>query len=169
MEENPYAHHLEGREAIDIIAATAPRLREIFAAYTTNEIDRSPGPNKWSLRELMAHLADCEISWSWRIRQTLAADNPALQPFDQDRWGDRYAAYDFVSAQTMYEALRAWNVRLLSTVRPEDLKRSATHSERGTLTLQTILETIAGHDRHHIKLLEGLAKKETRETVPSPS
>ena len=169
MEENPYAHHLEGREAIDIIAATAPHLREIFAAYTPDEIDRSPGSNKWSLRELMAHLADCEIVFSWRIRQTLAGDNPALQPFDQDRWGDRYAAYDFASAQLTYEALRAWNVRLLSTLKLEDLIRPASHPERGTLTLQIILETIAGHDRHHIKLLEGLAKKETRETVPSPS
>ena len=169
MEENPYAHHLEGREAIEIIAATAPHLREIFAAYTPEEIDRSPGPNKWSLRQIMAHLADCEIAFSWRIRQTLAAENPALQPFDQDRWGDRYTAYDFASAQHLYEALRAWNVRLLGTVTSDDLRRPATHPERGALTLQIILETIAGHDRHHIKLLESLAKKETRENVPSPS
>ena len=169
MEENPYAHHLEGREAIDIIGATAAHLRQLFSAYTPEEIDRSPGPNKWSLRELMAHLADCEIVWSWRLRQTLATDAPALQAFDQDRWGDRYAAYDFASAQHTYEALRAWNVRLLTTIKPEDLTRTATHPERGNLTLQIILETIAGHDRHHIKLLEGLAKKETRDTVPSPS
>jgi uncharacterized damage-inducible protein DinB len=169
MEENPYAHHLEGHDAIDIITATAPRLHDLFAAYSPDEIDRSPGPNKWSLRELMAHLADCEIVWSWRIRQTLAADSPALQPFDQDRWGDRYAAFDFASSQATYEALRAWNIRLLTTVKPADLIRPATHPERGTLTLQTILETIAGHDRHHIKLLEGLARKETRETIPSPS
>ena len=169
MEENQYAHHLEGREAIDIIGETAAHLRLLFSAYTTEEIDRTPGHGKWSLRELMAHLADCELVWSWRLRQTLATDNPALQAFDQDRWGDRFAAYDFASAHTTYEALRAWNVRLLATLKPEDLTRTATHPERGDLTLQTILETIAGHDRHHIKLLEGLAKKETRETVPSPS
>ena len=169
MEENQYAHHLEGREAIDIIGETAAHLRLLFSAYTTEEIDRTPGHGKWSLRELMAHLADCELVWSWRLRQTLPTDTPALEAFDQDRWGDRYAAYDFASAQTTYEALRAWNVRLLATLKPEDLTRTATHPERGDLTLQTILETIAGHDRHHIKLLEGLAKKETRETVPSPS
>lgn len=173
MEENPYAHHLEGREAIDIIAATALRLREIFAAYTPEEISRSPGEKKWSLRELMAHLADCEIAWSWRLRQTLGppskTETPQLQPFDQDHWGDRYAAYDFASAQTTYEALRAWNVRLLTTVTPDDQGRPVHHPERGDITLQTILETIAGHDLHHIKLLEGLARKENRDTVPSPS
>ncbi len=169
MEENQYAHHLEGHEATDIIGATAAHLRQLFSAYTPEEIDRSPGPGKWSLRELMAHLADCEIVWSWRLRQTLATDNPALQAFDQDHWGDRYAAYDFASAQATYEAVRAWNVRLLTTIKPEDLTRTATHPERGNLTLQIILETIAGHDRHHIKLLEGLAKKESRENVPSPS
>ncbi len=169
MEENQYAHHLEGREAIDIIGETAGHLRQLFSAYTPEEIDRSPGPSKWSLRELMAHLADCELVWSSRLRQTLASEAPALQAFDQDRWGDRYAAYDFASAQTTYEALRAWNIRLLATIKPDDLTRTATHPERGNLTVQTILETIAGHDRHHIKLLESLAKKETRDNVPSPS
>ena len=169
MEENPYAQHLEGRDAIDIIGATADHLRAIFSVYTPEEINRSPGPGKWSLRELMAHLADCEIVWSWRLRQTLAADSPALQAFDQDRWGDRYSAYDFAAAQQTYEALRAWNVRLLNTIKPADLTHPATHPERCTLTSQTLLEIIAGHDRHHIKLLEGLARKETRQTVPSPS
>lgn len=169
MEENPYSKHLEGREAVDILSATAPRLRELFAAYSPEEIDRSPGENKWSLRELMAHLADCEIAWGWRVRQTLAAEDPALEPFDQDRWGKRYAAYDFASAQATYEALRGWNLRLLATLTADDLRRPATHPERGALTLQVILETIAGHDLHHIKLLEGLKKKESKEAVPSPS
>ncbi len=169
MEENPYAKHLEGREAIDIITATPQHLRELFSSYSPEEIDHVPGPGKWSLRELMAHLADCEIAWGWRLRQTLSADNPALQPFDQDRWADRYAAYTFPVAQATYEALRAWNIHLLTTVQPADLPRPATHSERGNLTLQIMLETIAGHDLHHIKLLEGLRKKEGKEAVPSPS
>lgn len=169
MEENPYAKHLDDRDAIDILTATSAQLRELFAVHTPEEIDHVPAPGKWSLRELMAHLADCEIVWSWRIRQVLGSDTPALQPFQQDRWADHYSAYDFPTAQLTFDTLRAWNVRLLSTVTAEDRTRPASHPERGALTLRTILETIAGHDLHHIRLLEGLRKKEAKEAVPSPS
>ena len=169
MEEHPYASYLKGRDPIDVITATAPRLRELLSGLSPEEINTPPGSNKWSLRELMAHLADCEIAWSWRLRQTLATENPSLQPFDQDAWSNRYAAYDFELAQTTFDVLRAWNVRLLSTITTDDRARPATHSERGEITLGAILGTIAGHDLHHLHLLEGLLKRESRQAVPSPS
>lgn len=169
MEENPYSRHLEGREAIAILGASAGRFRELFGSFSAAEIDESPGPGKWSLRELMAHMADCEIAWGWRLRQVLSKDAPALESFDQDRWGERYQAYDFAAAQLTFEALRAWNVRLLKGVSEEDRLRSAEHPERGRITLRAIEETMAGHDLHHIKLIEGLRKKEAKEAVPSPS
>ena len=169
MEENPYSRHLEGREAVAVLGASAGRLRELFGSFSAEEIDASPGPGRWSLRELMAHLADCEIAWGWRLRQALSKDMPMLDSFDQDRWADRYQAYDFASAQVTFEVLRAWNLRLLTGVSEQDRLRSAEHPERGRVTLGTIVETMAGHDLHHIKLIEGLRKKEANVAVPSPS
>lgn len=169
MEENPYAKHLEDRDAVDILTATSAHLRELFAAHTPEEIVHIPAPGKWSLRELMAHLADCEIAWSWRMRQILSLDNPALQSFKQDVWAEHYSGYDFATAQLTFDTLRAWNLRLLATITDADRSRQASHPERGTLTLRTVLETMAGHDVHHIRLLEDLRKKDSKEAVPSPS
>ena len=177
MEENPYSKHLEGREAVEILTATPARLRELLTTFTPEELDRSPGPGKWSLRELTAHLADCELAFGFRLRQALppigegigAPELPPIQPFDQDVWATRYAAYDFPTALATFETLRTWNLRLLTTVRPEDRTQQLQHPERGTVTFWAIVETIAGHDTHHLRLLEGLLKREGKEQVPSPS
>ncbi len=177
MEENPYAKHLEGREAIAILTATPARLHELLTPLSEEEINRVPGPKKWSLRELMAHLADCELAFGFRLRQALppigegigAPDLPAIQTFDQDVWATRYAVYDFAASLATFDALRAWNLRLLSTVRPEDREHRLQHPERGPITVQTIVETIAGHDTHHLRLLESLLKHEGVQEVPSPS
>ena len=169
MEEHPYAQHLDGRDPVAIMAETAERLHSLLDGHTPEQIETPPGPNKWSLRELMAHLADCEVAWSWRIRQTLASDNPTLQPFDQDRWADRYPAYTFPAAQTTFDTLRAWNLSLLSTLTEADRARPAQHASLGRIPLRTILGIIAGHDIHHIRLLEGLLKRDSKESVPSPS
>ena len=177
MEENPYAKHLEGREAVEILTATPTRYRELLTPLTPEQLDHVPGPKKWSLRELMAHLADCELAFGFRLRQALppigegigAPNLPAIQPFDQDVWATRYAAYDFETSLATFTALRSWNLRLLSTVRPEDRSHTVEHPERGTISFQTIVETIAGHDGHHLRLLEALLKKEGIQEVPSPS
>ena len=149
MEENPYAKHLEGHELNAILSATPGRLQELLGSLSDEVVNQSPGPNKWSLREITTHLADTELVWSFRIR--------------------RYAAYDFATALATFTGLRTWNLRLLATLTEADRRRPATHPERGSLTLQVILETMAGHDLHHLRLLEGLLKRETKEAVPSPS
>ncbi len=177
MEENPYAKHLDGREAVEILTATPTRLRELLTSFTPEEIDRSYGPGKWSLRELTAHLADCELAFGFRLRQALppigegidAPQLPPIQPFDQDVWATRYAPYDFPTSLATFEVLRTWNLRLLTTIRPQDKTQPVTHPERGELTFWTLVETIAGHDNHHIRLLEGLLKREGKDQVPSPS
>ena len=128
----------------------------------------------------MAHLADCELVFAWRLRQILSADSPELHAFDQDAWSKRYAPIEFAIAQRTFDALRAWNLLLVETVTDADLTRPAHHPERGNLTFQTVLETIAGHDLHHLRLLEGLLKREgitpaypgkstPTTAVPSPS
>ena len=177
MEENPYAKFFNDTATTEIYTATPTRLHEILTAFTPEEIEHSPAPGKWSLRELTAHLADCELAFAFRLRQALPAIGegigapalPPIQPFDQDVWATRYAAYDFPTSLALFESLRAWNLRLLTTVRPEDRTQSVTHPERGALTFWTLVETIAGHDNHHIRLLEGLLKREGKDQVPSPS
>jgi hypothetical protein len=160
MELNPYASYLNGEEPVPVLKTTAARIRTLTAGLTGAQINTPPAPRKWSLREIAAHLADCEIVFSFRLRQTLAAplDQPhaIIQPFDQDAWAKRYEAYQFEPALALFQATRNWNLLYLNTVSQEDRHRRTTHPERGTMTFWTIVETMAGHDVNHLQQIERL-------------
>ena len=157
MELNPYAAYLGGQDPIRVLTTTAEALHGLTANLSGAHINRTPAPGKWSIREILAHLADCELVFSFRLRQTLAEDHPVIQPFDQDHWAQRYAAYDAASALALFQAARNWNLRLLTTVTEDDRRRLTTHPERGTMTFWTIVETMAGHDLNHLQQLQRLA------------
>lgn len=155
MELNPYARFIpQDEEPAEIVAGTAARLRALLEPLNAEQADQPVAPGKWSPREIVAHLADCEVVFAFRLRQTLAEEHPVLQPFDQDRWAERYAAYDLASALALFEATRVWNLRLIEAATAEDKARVVTHPERGTMTFQTIVETMAGHDRNHLLQIE---------------
>jgi len=116
-----------------------------------------PPSAKWNAREIVCHLADCEIVFCFRLKQTLAEDNPTLQPFDQEKWSKRYANLDVVSALRLFEAARNWNILLIDAITSGESVRPLTHPERGTMTFWTIVETMAGHDTNHLRQLERLA------------
>src|SRR4051794_41056135 len=90
---NPYASFLADRDPVQTIAQTAGELRRLKDAIGTAGLEHSPAPGKWSPRQIFCHLADCEVVFAFRLRQTLAEDNPTIQPFDQDEWAKPYPAY----------------------------------------------------------------------------
>jgi uncharacterized damage-inducible protein DinB len=152
----PYSHELAGRDPLEVIAETPARLARVLEALTPEQIETRPAPGKWNVREIVAHLADCEIAWSWRLRQIYGEDHPTIQPFDQDSWARCYDAYTYAAARKAFEAMRAWNVEFVRGLSAEDKRRPVTHPERGEETLWTIVEIMAGHDLHHLIRLEAL-------------
>jgi uncharacterized damage-inducible protein DinB len=163
MELNPYASYLNGQDPIPVLTSTAERLRALTADLSGAEINAVPAPGKWSICEIVAHLADCELVFSFRLRQTLAAPlegpHAIIQAFDQEVWGQRYSAYHLEPALALFQAARNWNLLFLTTVSQSDRHRATTHPERGTMTLWTIVETMAGHDINHLQQLERFTKK----------
>ncbi|HEY4009857.1 MAG TPA: DinB family protein [Acidobacteriaceae bacterium] len=156
MSLNPYAGALGGRDPVEVIESTPARLSELLGGLSAVQIEQRPAPGKWNVREITAHLADCELAFGFRLRQG-AAGVETIQPFDQDDWARNYGAYTFSAAMATYQALRAWNLAFIRSLTTEQRARELTHPERGTMTVWTIVETMAGHDLHHLKSLEKLA------------
>src|SRR5271170_934519 len=100
---NPYASFLGSRDPRQVIASTPARLGELLNALGARA-SQSPAPGKWSAREILCHLADCEIVFAFRLRQTLAEPHHVIQPFDQDIWAQNYGAYDAQSALAVFAA-----------------------------------------------------------------
>ena len=153
---NPYAKFLDGKPAIDVISKTPGSLQALVMKADAARLTRPPAPGKWSVREILSHLADCELVFGFRLRQTAAEDNPMIQPFDQDKWAPTYSKMDTTQALSTFSALRDWNVAFIRAAGPAVLQRKTTHPERGAMTFQTILDTMGGHDINHLKQVEGL-------------
>ena len=141
-----------------VIGATAAELSSLVRGLSAAELEKTSGPGKWSVREILAHLADCEIAFSMRLRGALADEHHVVQPFDQDAWAKRYAGYRADEALAAFTGLRAWNVRLLGGVAESEYAKPVTHPERGQMTFRDLVETIAGHDENHLIQLRGILR-----------
>ena len=156
---NPYASFLGDRDPFQVIAATAKQLSSLMDTIGPQRAEQAPAPGKWSAREILCHLADCELVFAYRLRQTLAENHHVIQPFDQDQWARNYATYTLAQALALFSAAREWNLALLRWVSPEAMEKQVTHPERGTMTFRTMVETMGGHDINHLRQIEAIAGK----------
>ena len=152
----PYVHLLEGRDPAEVLRSTPSRLIKVLTALTPEAVEHKPGEHKWSIREILCHMADCEVAWAWRLRMIYGADNPTLQPFEQDAWARAYDGVEYTTeaARSTWVPLRRWNVALIDGLSEADKLRPATHPELGPVTLWNIVEIAAGHDLHHLAALD---------------
>ena len=157
MPANPYASFLGDRNAIDVIEGTSRRLSEIVTRLSAgSNLEWRPAPGKWNARELLCHLADSEIGFAFRLRQTLAETNHVMQPFDQEKWAGMYGGLSARAALSAFSSLREWDLALIQHTPAEAMAKKCHHPERGDMTLRTIIETMAGHDLNHLIQLDGI-------------
>ncbi len=158
-EFNPYNKFLDGRPLEEILGATAGEIGRLLNAMGAEKVNTPPTKGKWSPAQIVAHLADCELVFAFRLRQTLAEDAPVIQPFDQDQWAATYTDVPAAQALELFRALRGWNLRLLGLALPAAAERPVTHPDRGTMTFLTIVETMAGQDLNHLGQLEKIREQ----------
>ena len=144
------------RDPIEILRKTADTLDSSLRGLTDEEIRRPEAAGKWSLCQVLRHLADSEIVWGWRIRLVIAQDRPPLTGYDQDAWAHRlrYNDADAISALRDGRSVRDANLRLLENLTAEDLQRVGIHAERGEQTLALMMKLHAGHDVLHLRQIE---------------
>ena len=140
-----------------------PKAIAAAVSGLANKILRyKPSPEKWSILEILAHLADVEIIYAYRIRQMLADRNPVIAPIDQDDWAHNLGYMEAVPAEmvALYGLNRHHNLRLLRRLKPADLEKSAFHPEyKKDVTLAEMVERIAGHGANHLQQIERLKRE----------
>lgn len=117
---------------------------------------RPEKPGKWSVIEVIQHLADSELVAGFRTRMILTEDRPALQGYDQDRWASElgYRHVSLGQASEQLHALRTANLHLWKSLTPAQLERVGLHSERGPESAGHILRLMAGHDLVHRRQID---------------
>jgi hypothetical protein len=154
MATNPYASFVGGRDPLEVTRATPVRLENILQTLGPEKSIVAPAPGKWSVRDILCHLADCEIVFAFRLRQGLAQDHHVVQPFDQDDWAVTYGNYSAPMALAAFSAVRQWNLALIAGLKAQDFDKPLNHPERGDMTLRVVVETMAGHDLNHLRQME---------------
>ncbi|MGA7339363.1 MAG: DinB family protein, partial [Terracidiphilus sp.] len=132
-ELNPYEKFLDGRPLESILASTPAALAEALGTIGDEKVSTPPAPGKWSAAEIVCHLADCELVFGFRLRQTLAEDNYTIQPFDQEKWAATYPGVAAGHPLEVFAALRGWNLRLIESALPAAAGRKVVHPERGAM------------------------------------
>jgi uncharacterized damage-inducible protein DinB len=148
--------NLDERDPLAVQAATAGAIEELTEKAPPEKLLERPAPGKWSVGEILAHLADAEIVLGWRVRSILGASGTTLQAFDQDAWArsGRYRERDSNKSLALFRTLREANLDLYSSLSPEQWEHYGMHAERGKETVKHIVRLMAGHDLNHLKQIQ---------------
>lgn len=151
--------NVEGQDALKVQRQTAPKLAKAIRGLTPKQLRSRPEPDKWSVAEIMAHLADAEIVASWRMRAIIGTNGTAIQAFDQDAWASvfQYGQRDPKESLETFRVLRENNLAMLKSIPKEAWDNYGMHEERGKETIVHLTRMFAGHDANHVKQVEGIA------------
>jgi uncharacterized damage-inducible protein DinB len=146
------------------LAATPKKIARLASRLGSKGTTARPAEDKWSAREIICHLADCEIVYGMRYRKILAEPGTALVAFDQERWAEglQYRTQDLRSTLESFTALRAQHLKWLKSLKPEAWGRAGAHPEYGTLSLRQLVTHLADHDRNHTAQIERIATERAR-------
>ena len=147
---------LGDRDPISVLRDTPLALERAIAGLPDRQLRMPERPGKWSIAQILQHLADTEVVGAWRMRLILAQDRPPLTGFDQDLWAERlhYEEADPAEALELFTVVRRANLRLLERASPGDLLRVGVHAERGDESLDRLRRLYAGHDLLHHRQIE---------------
>lgn len=145
-----------GKDPLAVLGSTAARIGELIAGRAAADLSWPPPPGRWSIAQIVAHLADAEIVGAYRCRMILATSGTPLQAFDQSVWA-RELHYENVDAHeslALFAALRASLLRIIRSLDDEHLDRFGMHPERGKESIRHLLNLYAGHDLNHLAQVE---------------
>jgi len=147
---------LGDRDPVAVLQETPAALLQAIHGLSPQQLRRPEREGKWSIGQILQHLADAEVVWAWRMRLILAQDRAPLTGYDQDLWAQRlhYEEADPSDAIEMFTVLRRSNLRLVARATPAELKHVGVQVERGEESLERLRRLYAGHDLLHLQQLD---------------
>jgi uncharacterized damage-inducible protein DinB len=166
MQETPQQYtqrmlkHSQGKNPLRLQKGTHKKLAALTKRLNKKQLTRQPAPDKWSIAEILAHLADAELVIGYRIRLILASNGTTIQAFDQDAWAKtfNYGRRDSKISLETFRFLRENNLRLLNSVPRPSWENYGLHQERGKESVAHLMKMMAGHDLNHLLQIEKIVK-----------
>lgn len=149
------------KEPLEVLESTPADIKRAVGRLSLKQMRQSPARGKWSINEILAHLADGELVLGYRLRKIIAEPGSKINSYDQNKWAKHlaYANADGRERLTTFSAVRKANVQMLKSIRPGAWKRHGIHQERGRENVEHLVLLCAGHDMNHLKQIQYIANK----------
>jgi hypothetical protein len=155
------AGYLEGKDPVEVLSATARELEKLIQGASRKSLDEKRAPDQWSATMILAHMADSEIVYGFRLRLMIGTSGATIQGIDQDAWARTldYGAEDPAASVEDFRVNRERTLRMLHKLSEEQWDCYGMHTERGKETVRRVAELLAGHDLNHLRQIHALLGK----------
>lgn len=131
------------------------RLTRAIDGLSDEALRRPEAEGKWSIAEVIAHLAQFELIVGHRIRSIVSADTPPLVAFDQERWvRDVYRGEPAAELIEQLAAIRSINLKFLERLREDEWSRAGIHPQYGHNTIRQLIDRFEKHQEKHLGQIE---------------
>jgi hypothetical protein len=142
----------ERHKLIELYRGGYAAVAEALLKITPEELDFKPGPEKWSVREIIHHLADSEMTAAVRLRLLIAEDRPTIHGYDQDEFARRlYYDRPHEPSLELFRLARQSTAEILDRLTPAEWVREGTHTEAGPYGVEAWLKTYSQHAHKHAR------------------
>ena len=140
----------------DGLEAGPAKVRHAVRGLSAEQLRARPVAGKWSVLEVVCHLADSDQAWAHRIKRVIAEELPLLIGYDESRFANAlgYHSRELNDELEFSERTRRQLAQIVRGLAPETLTREGIHSEQGKLNLQKMLQIEIDHFEHHLAFLE---------------
>lgn len=158
--ENPYVKriltNIIDKDPMKLLPESPRRIKRAMRGLTLKQLQKQPGRRKWSIAQIVAHLADAELAMGYRLRKGVAESGCIFQAYDENKWADnlRYASSDPKQKLELFSQLRKAHLTLLKSLKPDEWRKFGIHEERGKETVERVVQMITGHDVNHVRRIE---------------
>jgi len=151
--------YIVDKEPLEVMESTPAGIGRAISRLSAKQMKQSPAKKKWSIAEILAHLADGEIVLGYRLRKIISEPGSKIESYDQNKWAKNltYHTADGRERLATFSALRRANVHLLRSLKSSAWKRHGIHQERGKETVERMVLLYAGHDMNHLKQIQHIA------------
>jgi hypothetical protein len=155
----PYAQYVGDADPVTVMRTSLDEFRTLIPKIPPTLWTQPWAPGKWTVAEVMLHIAQWEMIFALRVRCGLSIPDFSIQPMNQDPFIEiEKNAVDGPTAADAFLAVRQMNLALAESLTPEQRKIAVNHPERGRIDVNDMLLTLAGHPVHHLRQLQTLVQ-----------
>ena len=161
---NPYSKRILsnviGKDPMKALARTPKRLRKLVKGLKKKQLRYQPAPGKWAITQIIAHLADAELTGAFRLRMMVAQSGSPILAYDQDAWANalKYDQADVEAKIELFSTVRKSQLAIWKSLDDGDWEKFGMHAERGKGTVERFAQLHAGHDINHLNQIEEIRK-----------